>query len=175
MTVASRFVTVAAVVTAAAGCGHGNSSDPPLLVPWNRVGDITLGAPKTRVVSEYGRQGPYGYRLHGGKVWVAFDGGRVTDVGFNTPYYRTKRGFGVGSRIPLGQCHRTASARCEHRWHGFVWNAWTREEPCQCWVKVGRGAGSLPVTAKNFLKPWTFIYTRDGRVTEFYFAAKFVD
>jgi hypothetical protein len=108
-------------------------------------------------------------------VWVIFDAGRVTAFGFDTPYYRTKNGFGVGSRIPLGPCHRTATDRCEHRWHGFVWNAWVREKPCSCWVKVGLGAESLSASLTNFLKPWFFINVKNGRVAWFYFDSKFVD
>jgi hypothetical protein len=97
-------------------------------------------------------------------VQVAFFRGRVDSIWLSTPYYRTKSGFGVGSRIPAG-----------HRWHGFVWNARRRGKPCRCWVKVGRGSRSLPATAANFLKPWTFIDVRRGRVSSFYFAARFVD
>src|SRR5919198_2561659 len=78
-------------------------------------------------------------------------------------YYRTMGDFGVGSRTPRGR-----------RWHGFVWNAWVRERPCSCWVKVGRGPRSLPATPRNFLKPWFFIDVRRGRVSGFYFALRFV-
>ena len=162
------------VLAVAAGCGA-KRSDPPLFVPWKRVGDISLRESKARVVAEYGMQPELGYRRHGGKVWVEYDGGRVIAIGFSTPYYRTKSGFGVGSRIPLGHCYRTATSRCEHRWQGFVWNAWNREKPCSCWVKVGRGESSLPATVANFLKPWTFINTGHGRVTYLYFSSRFVD
>jgi hypothetical protein len=157
--------------------GAAGVTDPPLLVPWSRIGDIALGESRKRVERLYGsKRDPLGfYRLHGGKVWVSYDGGRVADIGFTTRYYRTKSGFGVGSKIPLGPCHRTAKTRCEHRWRGFAWNAWVREKPCSCWVKVGLGARSLPATTANFLKPWFFIYIRHGRVTRFYFALKFVD
>jgi hypothetical protein len=162
--------------------------DPPLLVPWSRIGDITLGEPRTRVERAYGSVGHgyhvvqrYGdtvegyYRLHGSRVGVTFYGRRVGELGFETPYYRTKSGFGVGSRIPLGPCHRTATNPCEHRWRGFLYNVRLRENPCNCWVKVGLGARSLPVTGTNFSKPWFFIYLRRGRVTGFYFALRFVD
>jgi hypothetical protein len=44
-----------------------------------------------------------------------------------------------------------------------------------CWTKVGLGEESLPVSFKNFLKPWFFIDVRQGRVSCFYFASKFVD
>jgi hypothetical protein len=162
-------------VLALAGCKSHARTDPPLLVPWSRIGDISLGEPRARVEREYGKEPALGYRLHGGTVQVEFDGGRVTSIWFSTRYYRTKRGIGVGSRIPLGPCHRTKASRCEHRWHGFVWNEWVREKPCNCWTKVGLGAKSLPVTVKNFLKPWFFIDVRHGRVTHFYFSLRFVD
>jgi hypothetical protein len=172
------------VLVAAAVVVAGPRADPPLLVPWNRIGDISLGEPRARVEAEYS---PYHviqrygntvqgyYRLHRSRVIVTFYGRRVGELDFTTPYYRTRGGFGVGSRIPLGPCHRTATNPCEHRWHGFVWNAWVREKPCSCWVKVGLGPRSLPVTAANFLKPWFFIDVRRGRVARFYFALKFVD
>lgn len=139
-------------------------SDPPVLVPWNRIGDISFGGFKEEVEAEYGLQPRSGYRLHGGRVAVDYDHGRVSAIRFSTPYYRTRSGFGVGSRIPPGR-----------HWHGFVWNARVREKPCSCWVKVGRGPRSLPATTRNFLKPWFFIDVRHGRVSGFYFALKFVD
>ena len=151
-------------------------SDPPLFVPWRRIGDISLGdGYKDEVEADYGPQPELGYRLHGSRVLVSFERGRVTEVRFSTPYYRTKNGFGVGSRIPLGPCHRTMGYRCLHLWHGFMWNLRLRENPCSCWVKVGRGTRSLPATGDNFLKPWFFIYVDHGRVSRFYFALKFVD
>ena len=165
-----------AVAIVAVGCSSGSRrADPPVLVPWHKIGDIGLGDPKERVLRDYGKEPELGYRLHGGTVQVGFDGGRVTSIWFSTRYYRTKSGFGVGSRIPLGPCHRTKASRCEHRWHGFVWNLRLREKPCSCWVKVGRGRRSLPATTRNFLKPWFFIHLRRGRVSRFYFALKFVD
>jgi hypothetical protein len=138
--------------------------DPPQLVPWRRIGDIFLGEPKARLLHEYGAQPELGYFLPGGRVQVGFEGGRVSTIWFSTPYYRTNGGLGVGSRIPPG-----------HPFHEFLWNAWAREKPCSCWVKVGRGRQSLPATVDNFLRPWTFINVRRGRITSFYFAAHFVD
>jgi hypothetical protein len=166
----------------------GQASDPPLLVPWSRIGNISLGEPKARVERDYGSES-HGYhvlvrqngiiqgyyRLHGSRVFVTFQDGQVNELEFTTRYYRTRGGFGVGSRVPLGPCHRTRANRCEHRWRGFVWNAWSRDKPCSCWVKVGTGARSLPATVANFEKPWFFIYTRSGRVSRFHFALKFVD
>jgi len=186
---------LALAAAASGGCasrsvhtGAAHQSDRLLLVPWSRIGDIALGESRTRVEREYGSVGHgyhvlqrYGdtvqgyYRLHRSRVIVTFYGGRVGELDFETPHYRTKGGFGVGSRIPLGLCHGTATDPCEHRWRGLVWNAWARETPCGCWVKVGLGAQSLPVTAASFLRPWFFIYTHRGRVRRFYFALKFVD
>ena len=176
-----------------AGCGHGRATptrsvDPPLLVPWNRVGNITLGEPRARVQREDGSPG-HGYHLiaritgglegyyvrPGGAIGVTFKNGRVEELSFGTRYYRTKSGFGVGSRIPLGPCVRTWTHRCGHRWHGFVWNEYSRETPCSCWVKVGLGKQSIAPTTHNFLGPWFFIYVRHGRVDGFRFATKFVD
>jgi hypothetical protein len=139
-------------------------SPKPVLIRWRGIGDIVLGTPKARVLHEYGAQPSLGYFSPGGRVQVAYDRGRVSSIWFSTPYYRTDAGFGVGSTIPPGR-----------RWHGFLWNAWAREKPCSCWVKVGRGPQSLPATVHNFLKPWTFIDVRHGRVVSFYFAARFVD
>lgn len=167
---------------------EGARSDPPIFVPWRRVGNVVLGEPRARVEREYGSAG-HGYHvlspftngvqgyylLRGGPVGVGFQDGRVGEIRFASPYYRTKSGFGVGSRIPLGPCHKTATYRCEHRWHGFVWNEWVREKPCGCWTKVGLGARSLPLTLDNFLRPWFFIYIKRGRVDSFVLARKFVD
>ena len=89
--------------------------------------------------------------------------------------YQTKSGFGVGSRIALGPCLVTATSRCEHRWHGFIYNPRLREDRCGCWVKVGNGAQSLAPTAANYTRPWFFIYLRRGRVSGFYFALKYID
>jgi hypothetical protein len=192
---AAAAVATALFVASAAGAGSPlvvaqarGAGDPPLLVPWNRIGNIALGGSKMRVEAEYGSAG-HGfhvlrrsgnniqgfYRLHGSRVIVTFSGDKVGELGFVTPYYRTERGFGVGSRIPLGSCHRLANQRCVHLWHGFVFNAWSKGSPCRCWVKVGLGTRSLPATPASFQKPWFFIYTRRGRVTRFYFALKFVD
>jgi hypothetical protein len=186
---------VALVAALVAGCSSETKagraaakSDPPVLELTGRVGDMTLGESKAKVESDYGIEGEgfhvtfrnggstsgY-YRLHHGRVVVSFDGGRVSALDVRTPYYRTNGGIGLGSRIPLGPCHKTATNPCEHRWHGFVWNAWVRETACNCWVKVGRGRQSLLATTKNFLKPWFFIDVRQGRVAHFYFAWRFVD
>lgn len=163
-------------------------SDPTSLVPWSRIGDISLGEPRKIVESEYGGIGHgyhvlqrYGkttqgyYHLHGSRVIVTFYGETVGELEFSTPYYRTKSGFGVGSLIPLGPCHRTTTNSCEHRWRGFVYNVRLRERPCNCWVKVGIGSRSLAPTAANFSKPWFIIYLRHGHVARFYFALKYVD
>ena len=48
-------------------------------------------------------------------------------------------------------------------------------KPCSCWVKVGDGARSLPATGANFLKHWTILTVRRGRVTRIYFSQRYID
>jgi hypothetical protein len=71
------------------------------------------------------------YHLHGGKLDVYYSRDHyVSIVETNSPYYRTRNGLRVGSRIPLGPCYRTRKNPCERRWNGFVLDkkllAWTR-------------------------------------------------
>ena len=85
------FAILTLVVGLSAGSRPGpakaTSTDPALLVPWTRIGDIALGKSKARVQREYGSPGHgfhviqrYGnalqgfYRLHGSKVVVTFYG-----------------------------------------------------------------------------------------------------
>ena len=193
-----RLVAVLVLLGACAAVGASSASsgstwtsralDPPLLVPWSRAGDIALGELRGRAEREYGSVGHgfnvlqrYGdtvqgyYRLHSDRVIVTFYGDHVGELKFKTTYYRTKTGFGVGSRIPLGPCHRTATNLCEHHWRGFIYNPTLRVRPCGCWVKAGLGTQSLPANALNFGKPWFFIYLRRGYVTGFHFALEYVD
>jgi hypothetical protein len=183
-----------AAALAIAGCGASHQRrvvGPPDLVPWHQVGDISLGEPRKRVEQEYGSSG-HGFHviqrygdavqgwysgLHDTKVFVTFYGRTVGELALSSPHYRSTSGFGVGSRIPPGTCHprRIALDGCERRWHGFVYNAWARETPCNCWTKVGRGRNSLPATVDNFEKPWFIIYMRHGRVDAFDFDLKYVD
>lgn len=170
---AGALLTLLAAGCAGGGDHHAAASDPPLLIPWTRVGDISLGEPQARVEHEYGSPG-HGYHvqvritnglqgyyvLHGTDVGVEFVGGRVKRIDVGSRYYRTKGGFGVGSRIPLGPCVRTFTHRCGHRWHGFVWNEYDHDSPCSCWIKVGYGKRSLPPGPE----PWTVIWVRHGRV-----------
>ena len=156
----------------------GRPEDPTELSEWRGIGNIFLGEPRAGVLEAYGPQPADGYPLHGGRVQVTFFRGRVDSIWFSTPYYRGYYPVGpvhVGSRIPLGPCHRTPTSRCEHRWHGFVWNSWNHDQPCNCWTKVGLGRKSLPATGKNFLKPWFLIYVRGGRVSYFYFSSRYID
>ena len=176
---AAVFAACAAFGGAQLAVAHAQSAaDPPLLIPWNRIGNIRLGESRARVEREYGSVG-HGYhaiyRLHGDRVTVTFYGNHVGELEFHTPYYRTKTGFGVGSRIPLGPCHRTVTNPCEHRWRGFMYNPTLRVRPCSCWVKAGRGTQSLPPNAYSFGKPWFFIYLHRGHVSGFYFALRYVD
>lgn len=174
-------IAAAGVITACGGAPKHTAanppsklSDPPLLVPWSRVGDIRLGEPQKEVFAEYGGIGQgyhlydrgavtqgY-YRLHGSRIEVDFQDGRVNGISFSTRYYRAKNGFGVGSMISrLGD--------------GYVRNPILKEDRCGCWVKVGTGKRSLPTSATNFGKPWAIFYFSHGRVTSVYLAWKYVD
>jgi len=178
------IASITAVGSGPAGAGH---SDPPLLVPWHRVGDISLGETSGRVEAEYGSIG-HGfkviqrwpgsvqgqYELHGTEVMVTFTNHLVNDIDLVTPYYRTASGFGIGSTIPLGPCYPVAGGVCEHRWHGFVFHTKWKDSHCYCWVKVG-SVGGLAPTTRNFLHPWFFIFTRNGRAAEFYFSRSYTD
>jgi len=147
------------------GCGSTKHAPPRLLVPWQSVGDIKLGEPLKQVRAEYGREGPYGYRLYGGMVDVEsnFDtSGRVTWIYVTSRYYRTTSGFGVGSRFP------TAWRR------SFIWNPTLKVDPCSCWVKVGTGKRSLPLPAR-FGIPWVIVDVAHGRVTSILLSSKYVD
>jgi len=143
------------------------------------VGDIALGESASRVVAEFGKARRGVYRLHGGKLKVYLGNGRVQEIQISTRYYSTGAGIGVGSRIPLGRCVRTLAATgttaCGHRWHGFLWNEFTKAGACGCWVKVGLGKTSLRPSVINFGKPWLFIELRGGRVANFAFVLHFVD
>lgn len=190
---AMRFIAVISLATVilvgasqAAGSVPSSAADPPVLVPWNRVGGISLDESRTAVYRSYGAanfhvlqrwgNNTQGYfHLHGSRVILTFYGGRVGEIGFTSGYYRTSGGLGVGTAIPLGPCYRTATRNCEHRWRGFVYNEWNKGTLCSCWVKVGTRAQSLAVSGSNFDKPWFFIYTKHGRATYFYFALKYVD
>lgn len=99
----------------------------------------------------------------------------MDNILFSTPYYRTRSGFGVGSRIPFGPCVKTWTHRCGHLWHGFVWNEVYKAQVCSCWAKVGTGKRSLRPTVNNFRRRWIQIFMQRGRVTGFYFSLHFVD
>jgi hypothetical protein len=141
-------------------------SQSHLLVAWKRIGDIALGETLKQVHSEYGAEGGYGYRLHGGTVDVEANQPPITRVNwiyFTTPYYKTRSGFGVGSSFP-------------RRWRAsFIWNGIVKDKPCNCWVKVGTGRRSLQPTFANFLKPWVVVDVKHGRVTSILLSSKYVD
>jgi hypothetical protein len=140
-------------------------SDPPVLVPWSRAGDIHLGETFKQMHADYGREGARGYRLHGGQVMAGsyVGGSRVTVIDLTSRYYRTKRGFGIGSKFP-------------RRWrHAFIYNPTLKVSPCHCWVKIGSGKRSLPPEGDNFLKPWVIVSVSHGRVTDILMSSKYVD
>lgn len=130
----------------------GGGADAPRIVPWKIIGSIGLGMSRARVEYAYGYAGPRmidagamlvsadaAYRRRGGWLWVGYARGLVAQVGTTSRVYRTPRGLGVGSRIPLGRCRRVRG-RCQYRWNGFVYSA----EPCCGWYRIFR-VGGRPV------------------------------
>ncbi|MDE3190303.1 MAG: hypothetical protein KGL94_05725 [Acidobacteriota bacterium] len=187
----TRIALSLGIVAGLAGGGSGPAvarhADPPVFVPWYRVGDISLGEASAKVEAEYGGIG-HGfkviqrwpgsvqgqYELHGSEVLVTFTNRVVNDIDFVTPYYRTSSGLGIGSTIPLGPCYPVAGGGCEHRWRGFVFYPRWKDSRCNCWVKAG-ALGGLAPTPRNFLHPWFFIFTKNGRAEEIYLSRSYTD
>jgi hypothetical protein len=137
-------------------------TDPPVLVLWKRIGDVRLGEPSKLFLREYGTRD----HRHGGLFDVESNWGGYAGINwiyFTTPYYRTKSGFGIGSRFP-------------RRWRrAFMWNAINKGSPCHCWVKVGTGKRSLEATGSNFGKPWVIVDMSHGRVSGILMSSKYLD
>jgi hypothetical protein len=85
-----------------------------LIVPGRSLGEVRLGTSREQVEAVYGRgrvtRGSgsareltlISYRLHGGRLWVAFAGTRAVGAGTTSPYYSTPEGLGVGVQVPNG-------------------------------------------------------------------------
>lgn len=123
--------------------------DAPLIVLNKSIGYVRLvmsrqevesfyGAPAQRQVSR--RYFPPGthyyrrplvhatYRLHRGILRIGYVDGRVKTIQTTSRYYRTKRGIGVGTRLPLNRCRRLdwlgriGPSGCKARWGSFVFD-----------------------------------------------------
>jgi len=97
--------------------------DAPTLVFHGAVGDIELGMSRSAVERRYGGGDVetlrgyslagtryarrvltrVRYQLHGGVVAVDYVGADVKVVHTTSGFYKTRRGVGVGTRIPLGR------------------------------------------------------------------------
>lgn len=103
------------------------SVDTPRIMEWHQIGGIGLGMTHRQVNATYRATAfqdgvDYSrYDVDRGSLWVWYARGVVVHFFTTSPRYRTPAGVGVGARIPLGPCHRTHRARCEHRWHGLVY------------------------------------------------------
>lgn len=108
------------------------AADPPRIVPWHTIGNVSLGMSKTRVEYAYGRATQRVYGVEGGSMMVSYGSVGVYSISTTSARYRTPGGVGVGTRIPLGVCHHVARASgCEYRWRGFIYitgfgPAWVR-------------------------------------------------
>lgn len=137
---------------------------PSGIDPWRGIDAISIGMSAIRVEYEYGVGRPRSintgtasvgadasYRRGNGWLWVGYSNGRVDSVGTTSAAYRTPNGLGVGSKIPLGRCHRIPGG-CKYTWQGFRYST----EPCCGWYRLFR-VGSRSV------RVWLF--TLRGRVT----------
>jgi hypothetical protein len=116
------------------------AADSPRIVPWKQIGAIELGDNITRAEYLYGEPQeieslffPVGTRYHGragvrhtykvpgGELWVEAIDGRIKALATTSPRYRTPTGLHVGSRIPLGPCHRNSYGSCDYRWKSFAY------------------------------------------------------
>jgi hypothetical protein len=146
LVIAITVVLVAASLQARADSDRRMVFDPPTLRFVGSIGSVRLGMTRDAVEYLYGdtNQGrlqirddyfPPGtkhegvplfvmtYRLHGGVLRVKYVHDRVKVIETTSRYYRTLRGVGAGTRIPLGPCHRNRFGSCEYRWRGFFYEA----------------------------------------------------
>lgn len=128
-----KMLVAIALVPAIAASGALAATDPPRIVPWTTIGNISVGMTRARVEYTYGRgttvAGLYeSWPVPGGSLDVVYQHGYVANLSTTSARYQTRAGLHVGSRIPLGPCHRTAG-KCSYRWQGFTLENgvfWTR-------------------------------------------------
>lgn len=110
----------------AVGARHSQQTQlSPTITPWHAVGGIGIGMVRAAVEYRYGTAPGEGtvlvYTVPGGTLFVQYHHARVTDLETNSRFFRTEDGFGIGSTIPLGRCHRIAG-RCRYTWRSFTLN-----------------------------------------------------
>jgi len=127
------------------------------------IGAITIGMNETEVVGFYGRPRTVArqafpglrrtgrlavYRLHGGTLWVIYDGAQVVGVGTSSPFYTLSGGAGPG--VPLQRSPPTGL-----QWHpcpgAYLRTTGNRETT---FVPVGRNPGarigSVSIVARGY-------------------------
>jgi len=131
---AAAAVTLVVAVGAVAGS---TQQFAPTLTPWHAIGGVNLGILRSAVEYRHGRGRAYAadlityvYRVSSGTLSVAYSKDHVEALLTDSPYFRGPDGFGVGSRIPLGECHHIAGG-CIYTWRGFRYqnlaHRWVRE------------------------------------------------
>lgn len=82
------------------------TSDPPVIVPWTKVGDIAIGMTRTAVEYRY-RPMALGVekKFADGYVLITFNSAsnRVSYISLTTARYLTPDDIGVGTKIPFGK------------------------------------------------------------------------
>ena len=164
----SALATLAALATATL-VHAGTTFDSRRIVFGRSVGDVHLGMTREQVEYIYGDPGkvevldsyfPGGtkydgkplvrmsYRIHGGALRVDYVDSRVKVINTTSSYYRTRGGTRVGSRIPLGPCHRNRYGSCEYRWHGFSWDG----DCGKSWLRGNRRVQNVLVMRRGVLR-----------------------
>jgi hypothetical protein len=149
ITVLTILVASALAVAIGAEARVSGGADPPRLVLWHMVGNAGLGMTETRIKYSYDQpthaytDNGFDYRIYQGRgeIGVAYDrSGHLVWVDTSSPAYRTPDDFGVGSRIPLGPCHKV-KGKCEYRWRFLTLGY--GEGGINVWTGATRWAGNL--------------------------------
>lgn len=153
------LVAALALPASASSADSAASADPARIVPWHTIGNAGLGMSKDRVEYNYGArvnaddQHFTTYQVAGGTLRIGFDiHYRVEFLTTNSPRYRTPGGIGVGVRVPLGACRRTAAGNCQFWWRGF------RYRGKGLWVRANQNRGGRAL--------FVGLQTTNGRISE---------
>jgi len=162
-----------ALALLAVGCGKSaQPGDPPRIVPWSAVGDVSIGDSAERVRHLYGPaakseplQLPAGtryaghparidsFRVPGGTISATYVDGVVRKIGTDSARYRLPSGIGVGTPVSAGTCYHVEGSSCIYRWHGLVF-----DECGDAWV------GEQGPVQLEFVMNRSFLYRPRGRV-----------
>jgi hypothetical protein len=124
------LAVVAAVSLVAAASAATRAGDPSVIIPWHKIGNVSMGMQKQAVEYRYGYSKPTfydsaEYTVPGGKLIIDYGNkrvgfsNRVISLSTTSPRYKTANGIGVGSTIPLPPCKKVGNL-CLPHWNGFT-------------------------------------------------------